>query len=85
MEISVPGFIHKYCTPNAILTLSEYLTDYASEEVKLKGWQVIDIKMNEITDSVLAHQLKEKIKGLLRVRGTCIFNNNILIKLKHSR
>ena len=26
MEFSVPGFIKQFCTPNAILTLAEYLT-----------------------------------------------------------
>jgi 2-iminoacetate synthase len=61
MEISVPGFIHNYCTPNAILTLAEYLTDYASEEVKSKGWQVINSKMNEIHDQSLSGRLKDKI------------------------
>ncbi len=65
MEISVPGFIHNYCTPNAILTLSEYLTDYASEEIKRKGWRVIDCKMNEITDLALASQLKAKIARIV--------------------
>jgi len=42
MEFSVPGFIKRYCTPNAILTLSEYLMDYATPEVKEKGWRVIE-------------------------------------------
>ena len=42
MEFSVPGFIKRYCTPNAILTLSEYLVDYATPEVAAKGWKVIE-------------------------------------------
>ncbi len=41
MEFSVPGFIKRYCTPNAMLTLSEYLEDYATEEVKEKGYKII--------------------------------------------
>ena len=32
MEFSVPGFIKKYCSPNAILTLAEYILDYAPEQ-----------------------------------------------------
>ena len=32
MEFSVPGFIKRFCTPNAILTLSEYICDYAQGE-----------------------------------------------------
>lgn len=42
MEFSVPGFIKRYCSPNALLTLSEYLMDYAPEATKLKGWEVIE-------------------------------------------
>jgi 2-iminoacetate synthase len=41
MEFSVPGFIKRFCTPNAILTLAEYLEDYAPEATSKKGWEVI--------------------------------------------
>ena len=39
MEFSVPGFIKRFCTPNAILTLAEYICDYATEEVSVKDGQ----------------------------------------------
>ena len=42
MEFSVPGFIKRYCTPNAILTLAEYLEDYAQAGNAEKGWRVIN-------------------------------------------
>lgn len=42
MEFSVPGFIKRFCTPNAILTLAEYLVDYAPEHTAEKGWKVIE-------------------------------------------
>jgi 2-iminoacetate synthase len=42
MEFSVPGFIKRYCTPNAILTLAEYLEDYATESTSKKGWDIIE-------------------------------------------
>ncbi|MEA3505826.1 MAG: [FeFe] hydrogenase H-cluster radical SAM maturase HydG [Bacteroidota bacterium] len=48
MEFSVPGFIKRYCSPNAILTLSEYLCDYANEEVAQKGWKVIEKNLNDL-------------------------------------
>ena len=32
MEFSVPGFIKRFCTPNALMTLAEYLEDYAPKE-----------------------------------------------------
>jgi 2-iminoacetate synthase len=37
MEFSVPGFIKRFCTPNAILTLAEYLEDYAPEDCPRRG------------------------------------------------
>jgi 2-iminoacetate synthase len=61
----VPGFIHNFCTPNAILTLAEYLVDYASKEVRNKGWQVIDSKLNEITDDALASKVKDRIARII--------------------
>ena len=48
MEFSVPGFIKRYCSPNALLTLSEYLMDYAPEATKLKGWKVIDKNLKQL-------------------------------------
>lgn len=37
MEFAVPGFVKRFCTPNAVLTLTEYLIDYASPETRAKG------------------------------------------------
>ena len=42
MEFAVPGFIKRFCTPNAILTLAEYLEDYAAADVKRRGYEIID-------------------------------------------
>ena len=59
MEFSVPGFIKRFCTPNAILTLAEYLEDYAPAETAEKGWEVIE--KNVLT-------LNEKMQKSLRER-----------------
>lgn len=48
MEFSVPGFIKRYCSPNALLTLSEYLMDYAPESTKIKGWEVIEKNLTQL-------------------------------------
>jgi 2-iminoacetate synthase len=45
MEFSVPGFIKKCCTPNALLTLAEYLEDYAPEATRSTGWDLIASEM----------------------------------------
>lgn len=47
MEFSVPGFIKRYCTPNAMLTLAEYLEDYAPATTAAKGWALIGKKLEE--------------------------------------
>ena len=37
MEFAVPGFIKRFCTPNALTTLQEYLCDYASADTRAAG------------------------------------------------
>ena len=41
MEFSIPGFIKRFCTPNALVTLEEYLVDYASPETRAAGEKLI--------------------------------------------
>ena len=54
MEFSVPGFIKRFCTPNAIFTLAEYLEDYASEAQKQKGYRVIEKQLQELEEPLAA-------------------------------
>jgi len=63
MEFSVPGFIKRFCTPNAILTLSEYICDYASGDVAEKGWRVIDKNIQKLEPGVAKNTL-EKINRI---------------------
>jgi 2-iminoacetate synthase len=64
MEFSVPGFIKRFCTPNAILTLSEYICDYGQGETIDKGWKVIEKNLEKLDPSV-AVKTREKI-GLIK-------------------
>ena len=50
MEFSVPGFIKRFCTPNAIFTLAEYLEDYASETQKQKGYGLIEKQLQQLEE-----------------------------------
>jgi 2-iminoacetate synthase len=50
MEFSVPGFIKRFCSPNAMLTLAEYLEDYAPADTKVKGWEVIAKNIDDLED-----------------------------------
>ena len=52
MEFSVPGFIKRFCTPNAIFTLAEYLEDYAPEAQKQKGYMLIEKQLQQFEEPV---------------------------------
>ncbi|MCF0164671.1 MAG: [FeFe] hydrogenase H-cluster radical SAM maturase HydG [Bacteroidales bacterium] len=52
MEFAIPGFIGNFCSPNAILTLAEYLEDYAGEETRKAGFEQIDRELARISDPV---------------------------------
>jgi 2-iminoacetate synthase len=47
MEFAIPGFIEKFCTPNALLTLQEYLLDYGSDEAVREGERVIAAELEK--------------------------------------
>ncbi|UFS70419.1 [FeFe] hydrogenase H-cluster radical SAM maturase HydG [Geomonas sp. RF6] len=57
MEFSIPGFIKEFCTPNALLTLQEYLSDYASPETRAAGEKLIADELALLQDG----DIKEKV------------------------
>lgn len=64
MEFSVPGFIKRYCTPNAILTLAEYLVDYAPENTANKGWEAINRNIGKLDDENTKASIRNKIEQI---------------------
>ena len=62
MEFSVPGFIKRFCSPNALLTLAEYLEDYAPPDTKEAGYKLIDEKVTELAKNQSTQALKKKIE-----------------------
>ncbi len=62
MEFSVPGFIKRFCQPNAMLTLAEYLEDYAPSETRAKGEKLLDEKLGEMEEDGFKEKLVEKLK-----------------------
>lgn len=69
MEFSVPGFIKRFCSPNAMLTLAEYLEDYAPSDTRKKGWEVIEKNLEELQVSEDAVNINELRIRLLRVKS----------------
>lgn len=67
MSLLKSGKIADCCGPNALLTLREYLEDYASPEVKIKGMQAIREGLSHITTdrirAITEHRLDEIAHG----------------------
>lgn len=61
MEFSKPGFIKRFCTPNALLTLAEYLTDYATEATKRDGLALIHREVGQIEDEKIRAAVGQRI------------------------
>ena len=58
MSLCKSGQILNCCHPNALMTLSEYLEDYASEETKRVGYELIERELQKIP--------KEKVRQIAR-------------------
>jgi 2-iminoacetate synthase len=67
MSLCKTGQIQNCCQPNALITLKEFLTDYATEETKKIGEEFIlkelDKIQNESVKKVLTSNLKEIEQG----------------------
>lgn len=50
MEICKAQQIHNFCHPNALMTLKEFLEDYASEETKNVGEELIKNELTKLDD-----------------------------------
>jgi 2-iminoacetate synthase len=71
MEFAIPGFVKRFCTPNALFTLNEYLNDYASEKTKNLGKNIIKKELEKISEnqkSTIIEGLKKIDKGERDVR-----------------
>lgn len=62
MEYAIPGFIGRFCTPNAVLTLAEYLEDYSSENTKREGYALIEHEISNMKDPKKQEELRAKIE-----------------------
>ncbi|EKF49371.1 thiamine biosynthesis protein ThiH [Thermosipho africanus H17ap60334] len=63
MEFAIPGFVKRFCTPNALFTLNEYLNDYASEKTYKEGKKVLQKEIEKLDEK----QKKIVLDGLERI------------------
>lgn len=61
MEFSVPGFIKRYCTPNAMLTLAEYLEDYAENGTRERGYELIRQQLSAMENDRFKGEVAERL------------------------
>lgn len=68
MSLCKNGQILNCCHPNALMTLSEYLEDYASSETKELGYKIIEKELNRIPT--------EKVRKIAEENIVAIKNSN---------
>lgn len=68
MSLCKNGQILNCCHPNALMTLAEYLVDYAKPETAELGWKVIEKELQKIP--------KEKVREIARENIEAIKNSN---------
>ncbi len=61
MEFAVPGFIKRFCTPNALTTMMEYLVDHASPETLRAGERLIETELENLGEAPLKAKLQERL------------------------
>ena len=64
MEICKSQQIHNFCHPNAIMTLKEYLEDYASDETKKVGDALIAKEIEKIDSTEVKDKVRENLKKI---------------------
>lgn len=64
MSLVKSGQIANCCLPNALMTLKEYLEDYASEEVKEKGEKLIQQELAKIPNPLIRKRATEYIDNI---------------------
>jgi 2-iminoacetate synthase len=68
MALCKNGQIQNCCHPNALMTLSEFLVDYASEETKKIGFELIEKELSKIP--------KERVREIAKQNILDIKNSN---------
>ncbi len=64
MSLCKTGQIQNCCHPNALMTLAEYLTDYASEETKKIGFELIERELNKVPNEKARKIAAENVEAI---------------------
>ena len=64
MNLVKAGQIANICQPNALMTLKEYLEDYAAEETREKGLKLIEDSMERIPSDKVRRIVRERLEDM---------------------
>jgi 2-iminoacetate synthase len=64
MQLVKSGQIANCCQPNALMTLKEYLEDYASEDTKKKGIALIKKEIEKVTNPKVKERALENLAAI---------------------
>lgn len=64
MSLLKAGQISNCCQPNALMTLKEYLMDYASEETRKNGEKLIEKEIENVTNEKVRRLTEEHLKDI---------------------
>ncbi len=64
MSLCKNGQIQNCCHPNALMTLTEFLTDYASEETKKTGFALIEKELQKIPNEKVRAIATENVEAI---------------------
>ena len=64
MSLLKSGQIQNCCHPNALMTLNEYLDDYASPEVKALGKKMIEEELKKIPNDKVRETAERYINSI---------------------
>ena len=65
MALAKTGQIGNCCAPNALITLKEYLTDYASPETKKTGEAIIAAEIEKIPNEKIREKARQNLKEII--------------------
>ena len=64
MSLCKTGQIQNCCHPNALMTLCEYLVDYASEDTKKIGFELIEKELNKIPNAKAQQIARDNVDAI---------------------
>ena len=65
MELCKAGRIQDFCQPNAVLTLAEYLADYASAQTRANGLVVLERELARVSDASVGEACRARVEEIL--------------------